>query len=122
MRYAKLFIMILTLLAINSEYTYAQPLCATEPPCAADGCYDMSSAEAMDIMKGDLAVLGDPPYLWTVTNVGGSLRCLENCPDGDLIVSPGQFNKDSCTYKITNGAPVDMIGDCTTIVLKRKLQ
>lgn len=115
-----LSLILISFFIIRGEGSIAKAPCSPESPC--EDCYDLSSDEAMDIMTNKISVLGDPPYIWEVEKVGYGLTCLDFCPPGDLLVSPGKLKKGKCTYRITNNSDVDMLGECTTIVLKLRAQ
>lgn len=83
-------------------------------------CYPLGSEEAAAILSNDDADFHDIFFNWVVDYVGWELTCLDKCSPGDVEVSEGAFNNGICTYIITNVAPGDMMGDKTTIRLKRK--
>lgn len=122
MRNINLQVIISLSLLLWSTNLKAQNLCPPDQPCPGNQCYDLTENEAMDIMTAQLSVLGDPPNTWVVDKIGHGLICLDYCQPGSLMVSPGKLTKGKCTYRVTNNDPVNMMGDCTTIVLKQKVQ
>lgn len=107
---------------ITTQHAWSQQVCERNQPCAGRECYDLTENQAMDIMTNQLSVLGDPPYVWEVDKVGYGLTCLDYCEPGSLRVAPGVFKNGKCTYRVENNDPVNLVGDCTTIVLERKNQ
>ncbi len=83
-------------------------------------CYPLGSDEAVAILSNNQDKLHDIHSNWDVDKVGWGLTCLDNCPAGDFEVSEGTYSNCKCTYTITSIAPGDVIGEKTTIRLKRK--